>query len=262
MSAIVVDDEIVHYEVLGRGRPIIFLHGWVGSWRYWIPAMQALSSEFRTYALDFWGFGDTAKNPSHYSLSEQTSLVFKFMDQMGIIRTALVGHSLGGVVALSFSANHHEYVDRLMVVSTPLNGAALNPRFANSGTGSLADWLLGRAPDTEQISTESGKADYSAIETSVRTVQEVDLRNELLTLNAPCLLVHGEKDPAVAVPHNGGLSDLSGNLHYITFEDSCHFPMLDQTARFNRLLADFLSLDPGEDVSNLQLKEEWRRRVR
>ena len=43
MSIVTLESELIHYEVLGRGRPLIFLHGWVGSWRYWIPAMQALS---------------------------------------------------------------------------------------------------------------------------------------------------------------------------------------------------------------------------
>ena len=66
MSAIILEQEVVHYEVLGRGRPLIFLHGWVGSWRYWIPVMQAASLTFRAYALDQWGFGDTAKDPNRY----------------------------------------------------------------------------------------------------------------------------------------------------------------------------------------------------
>ena len=59
MSAIILQGELVHYEVLGHGRPVIFLHGWVGSWRYWIPSMQTASIEFRSYALDMWGFGYT-----------------------------------------------------------------------------------------------------------------------------------------------------------------------------------------------------------
>ena len=67
MSAILLDDRIVHYEVLGRGRPIIFLHGWVGSWRYWVPAMQAAAMSFRAYALDLWGFGDTAHDSACYT---------------------------------------------------------------------------------------------------------------------------------------------------------------------------------------------------
>ena len=81
MSALIVEDEVVHYEVLGRGRPLIFLHGWLGSWRYWIPTMQALSSEYRTYALDLWGFGDSAKVGDRYSLDAQAELLARFMDQ-------------------------------------------------------------------------------------------------------------------------------------------------------------------------------------
>ncbi|HDN79852.1 MAG TPA: alpha/beta hydrolase, partial [Chloroflexi bacterium] len=59
MSAIVIDGGIIHYEVIGRGRPLIFIHGWLGSWRYWMGSMEELSPYFRTYALDLWGFGDS-----------------------------------------------------------------------------------------------------------------------------------------------------------------------------------------------------------
>src|SRR5512146_440812 len=102
MSAILLDEKIVHYEVLGRGKPILFLHGWVGSWRYWIPAMQAASMAFRTYALDLWGFGDSSKNPELYSLEQQSQLIERFMDQMGMVRVALVGHGLGAVAGMMF----------------------------------------------------------------------------------------------------------------------------------------------------------------
>ena len=77
MSAIVIDSEIVHYEVLGRGRPVIFLHGWLGSWRYWIPAMQKSSISFRAYALDLWGFGTTAHSQGCYGVQDQVELVKK-----------------------------------------------------------------------------------------------------------------------------------------------------------------------------------------
>jgi len=75
MSAIFVDDALVHYETLGRGKPIIFRHSWIGSWRYWVPAMQTASSRYRAYALDLWGFGDSGKYPGRYSLENQISLL-------------------------------------------------------------------------------------------------------------------------------------------------------------------------------------------
>ena len=84
MSAITVNGDLVHYEVLGRGRPIILLHSWLGSWRYWIPTMQQLSIKYRIYALDLWGFGDSGKNKQYYSIDGQAELVERFLDRMGI----------------------------------------------------------------------------------------------------------------------------------------------------------------------------------
>ena len=122
MSAITIDDDLVHYEVLGRGKPIILLHGWLGSWRYWVPTMQQLSMKYRCYALDLWGFGDSAKDPARYSIERQTDLIEKFMDRMGIPRTVLVGHGLGAVLAAQFATNRKtaHKVYRLFVVSPPL----------------------------------------------------------------------------------------------------------------------------------------------
>jgi pimeloyl-ACP methyl ester carboxylesterase len=73
MSAIFIDGQLAHYEVIGRGKPVLFLHGWVGSWRYWVPTMQTISSTNRTYALDLWGFGDSAKN-NHTLLKTRSHL--------------------------------------------------------------------------------------------------------------------------------------------------------------------------------------------
>jgi pimeloyl-ACP methyl ester carboxylesterase len=89
MSAILLEGQIVHYEVLGRGRPIIFLHGWVGSWRYWIASMQVASTSFRAYGLDLWGFGESARDSMRYTIDQQTDLLSRFLDEMGIGKVAL-----------------------------------------------------------------------------------------------------------------------------------------------------------------------------
>ena len=68
MSAVILESSLAHYEALGRGKPLLFLHGWLGSWRYWVPTMVALSSSYRTYALDFWGFGDSDNILARYSI--------------------------------------------------------------------------------------------------------------------------------------------------------------------------------------------------
>jgi len=120
MSAITIDGDLVHYEKLGRGRPIVLLHGWLGSWRYWIPLMQQLHLKYSVYTLDLMGFGDSAKNPQRYSLARQAELLTLFLEQLGIPKTAIIGHGLGGMVAVEFALKNPEKAARLLLSSMPL----------------------------------------------------------------------------------------------------------------------------------------------
>jgi pimeloyl-ACP methyl ester carboxylesterase len=120
MSVITSGGDLVHYEVLGRGRAVILLHGCLGSWRYWVPTMQSLQLKYRCYALDMFGFGDTVKNSSKYMVEHQIALIDDLMNELGITKAALVGHDLGAVVAAEFARRYHERVARLLLVSPPL----------------------------------------------------------------------------------------------------------------------------------------------
>mgnify|MGYP005836606213 CR=1 FL=1 len=120
MSAITIENDLVHYEALGRGRPVILVHGWLGSWRYWVPTMQHLSGKYRAYAIDLWGFGDSGKDANKYAIKEQVSMLFKFFEGMGIRKAVLVGHSLGAAVCLNFARQYPEYTHRLLLISPPL----------------------------------------------------------------------------------------------------------------------------------------------
>ncbi len=120
MSAITAGGDLIHYEVLGRGRPVILVHGWVGSWRYWIPTMQLLQNKYRVYALDLYGFGDSAKNAQHYSLEHQITLLADFMQQLGIPKAAMIGHGLGALVVAEYARRYPDRVPRLLVASAPL----------------------------------------------------------------------------------------------------------------------------------------------
>jgi pimeloyl-ACP methyl ester carboxylesterase len=263
LSAIILEDEVVHYEVLGRGRPLIFIHGWLGSWRYWIPTMQALSAEYRTYALDLWGFGDSGKRRERYSLEAQTEMLHGFMDQLGILKAAFVGHGLGGVVVTRFAQKYPDWADRTMAVALPLTGAAVNPKLVNTPLVALIAELIGKGPTVDPISVEAAKTDILAVETTVKAVMEKDVKLELEQLKSPCLLVYGDKDTVITPPpEDNWQNGLTGNIHRLGLEESRHFPMIDEAAKFNRLLGDFLSLKSGEDLKNLELKEEWKRRIR
>ena len=260
MSAILLDGSIVHYEVLGRGRPVIFLHGWVGSWKYWIASMQVTSTSYRAYALDLWGFGDTAHSVLNYSLEQQSSLVDRFLNEMGIGKIALVGHGLGALVAMKFANRFPQLVDRVMAICCPLHIDAVNTRLRTGTPPELADWLSNRTPEATTALSDASKADGQAITASMVGLQADNLYSNFRNLNIPCLLVYGEKDQAVLAPDE--TFSLSSMTHPVFLDSSGHFPMIEETMRFNRLLTDFLALDSGVSPSELQMKEEWKRRVR
>lgn len=262
MSVILIDQQVVHYEVLGRGRPLIFLHGWVGSWRYWIPVMQAASISYRAYAMDMWGFGETAKYQPNYSLNKQVQLIDGFLYEMGIGRVALVGHGLGAIVAVLYALRNPDVVDRVMAVGYPLDETFINSRMRSSSPAELADWLLGKNPLTEPVLTDAPKADPQAVTASLIGMSVTEVKEASMRLATSCLLVNGQNDPAVTPPDLDSLVTLPEGTHAVTFDQSGHFPMLDEGSKFNRLLIDFLSMPSGESPRQLLLKEEWKRRVR
>lgn len=263
MSAIILDDGLVHYEVLGRGRPLIFLHGWLGSWRYWMPTMDNLSDRFRTYAFDMWGFGDTDHNAERYALDAYVTQLDRFMEELGVTKACLVGHSMGAAVALLFAEQFPDRVDRIMAVSTPLAAGAVSRRLIASGGSSLLDRMLGRraVSDYPEVEIEATKTDPNAVLGTARSLEALALRDAVDELDSmPMLLVYGSKDSFIPPLSNEDLRDFDGNVRPIPLADSGHFPMIDEAGKFQRLLRDFLETKP-EDLGALALKEEWRRRM-
>lgn len=120
MSAVTVGGDLIHYEMLGRGRSVVLLHGWVGSWRYWVPTMQSLHLKYRVYALDLLGFGDSAKNPRRYLPDEQIRMLLDFLESQQLRKVALIGHGLGAWLAAELARRAPEMVARMMLISTPL----------------------------------------------------------------------------------------------------------------------------------------------
>jgi len=224
--------------------------------------MQAASMSFRAYAIDLWGFGDTAKNPGYYSIEQQLGLLDEFIDLQGIGKIALVGHGLGAVIAMLYAARRQGMVDRVMAIGLPDSESSINPRMRLSAPLELADWLLGRSPATEAAYADAPKADPRALLLSLTSLSGVDLASLPSKAGVPCLLVYGGDDPAILSPNSHHLGEMPALVHSIQFDGLGHFPMLDDPAKFNRLLVDFLNLGPGESTRGLQIKEEWKRRVR
>jgi pimeloyl-ACP methyl ester carboxylesterase len=265
MSAVVIDGGLVHYEAFGRGRPVLFLHGWLGSWRYWMSTMEAVSDKHRTYALDLWGFGDSDKSKPRYTVSDYIALVHDFVSDMGIRNAPIIGHALGASVALEYAVRYPDSISKVMAVSLPMNPDCINRKlidFANNSV--IAKMMWWRQITHKEVQKEAEKAGEGAISQSIQSVAKVDVKSHIQSLSqlesSMLLAVYGEKDDVIDPTPTRDFNGNWRNIRQIGLSDSKHFPMLDEAAKFNRLLKDFLDVE--NDLSVLELKEEWRRRTR
>jgi pimeloyl-ACP methyl ester carboxylesterase len=272
VSAIHLDNRLVHYEVFGRGQPIIFLHSWVGSWRYWVSTMDLASERYRAYALDFWGFGESDRRGVQFTVSSYVDMVLRFMAEMGIMQANLVGHGLGGMVAIRAAREHPERFIKLMTVNTPLYGKVLTQHVKGGGFAKLLGrnnaanvWtrLIRQIPIADpEVQQEIYEDTDGLSEEVVASVQEslfdTDLRSALQQLEVPLLATYSERDTLVNPEHAQFLHDMVDRpVQLLTLPGMNHFPFLEQTGTFARLLTDFLR-SQGTPV---EIKEEWRRRV-
>lgn len=252
MGNILLDGLIVNYETVGRGKPVIFLHSWVGSWRYWFPSMQVISKSFRAYALDLCGFGETTRDSARYTIDKQTYLLNRFLDEMSIAKVAIIGHGLGALVGLHFCVRWPQSVDRIMAISCPLYEVAINSRMRTSSLPDLIQWLRSRSPEAKTLLDDASKADPMAIAAPIESFQSNDLFDQMCQTQISCLLAYGKNDPAIAAPAADSVSTWPLMMHRVIFDRSGHFPMIDEGNRFNHLLMDFLVLDSGVSPGELR----------
>jgi pimeloyl-ACP methyl ester carboxylesterase len=262
MSAIIIDGKLLHYEAFGRGVPLIFVHGWLGSWRYWMPAMELMSEHSRTYAMDLWGYGDSDRANGQYSIEIYVKLLKDFIDEMGIGSVTLVGHALGAAVAMYYAAHHPEQMERIMAVSTPLIGRAINRKLLDPEP-SFLDRVRGWNPSEGHAEVEQAmeRMAENVMASNVRATMATDLRQIVGQLQIPVLLVHGEKDALVTPPQAEWLSMAGSNVRTMLLPEMQHFPMLGQTTQFTQLLTDFLSVQDATQLADLAIRDEWRRRT-
>ncbi|NJP04267.1 MAG: alpha/beta hydrolase [Chloroflexaceae bacterium] len=273
MSIIVVDNQIVHYEVFGRrGPPVLFLHGWLGSWRYWFPTIEAVATSFRTYSFDFWGFGDS-RNPSaaaQQNIENYSYQIIRFLDEMGLYKVALVGHSMGGMVALKTAISHPQRVTRVITVGAPFQGHALSwllkltnkPGVANLFARwhwlrrTLFHFFMGetRDPSVEEVVADSLKSTAVTMRCSIRSMLQTDLRPELQQLSIPALIIHGGRDDIVD-PRQLRLFEQIESARTLLMPTSRHFPFVDQPDFFTQILLSFLQQDVSATMPRLVVRE-------
>lgn len=259
MSSIVTDRGIVHYETYGHGAPVVLLHGWLGSWAPWQTAMESLARRYRTYALDFWGFGESGKKRATYAVGDFVELVDQFMNRLGIQSAPLVGHSMGGTVSLLVAIHYPHRAQKVVVVGSPLVGSALNiflqlagyrpiafavyhlPAVLRLGIRAFAP-LIARQP-REWYAMQERDLSRTSLESfllSIASLRRTDLRPRLSEVNIPVMGVYGVGDNIVDPRQRQVLAAAVRHARIEVLDGSRHFPMLDEPERFNGLLRSFL----------------------
>jgi pimeloyl-ACP methyl ester carboxylesterase len=267
VPTLVTEQGIVHYEAHGRGRPVLLLHGWLGSWGLWRSSILELGQEFRTYALDFWGFGESGEQGEDFSIDNFILLVDQFMDRLGIPKAPLIGHSMGGTVSLGTAIQHPEKVVKVIVIGSPIKGTSLSLLLkAASFDGWIQlsktmPWLFnvfmrgfrlfmrgytrlmasdGKTLGKMMLADLQGLTGGAFFE-SIATLRKTDLRPQMNRIHMPILGVYGARDIIVNPNQARVLRQTAPHSKVAWFEKSGHFPMLDETARFHTTVRDFLN---------------------
>jgi pimeloyl-ACP methyl ester carboxylesterase len=228
--------------------------------------MDHISERYRAYALDFWGFGDSDRRESEFSLSEYVNMLCGFMDNLGMNRVNLAGHGLGAMVAVRAASEQPHRFGNM-----PVNGAqAISAR-----PGALLSRLFGRSNPTniwskmvrqievddpqikDEIIEDTDSLTEAVVERVVASILKADLRADLARLELPVLAVYGENDSIVSHDQADVLREDHRFLQVLKLPRSNHFPFLDQANTFYRMLQDFLA----SEGTPVEIKAEWRRRV-
>ena len=278
----------IAYVELGSGPVLVLVHGMAGSSENWTHVIELLARTHTVIAPDLPGHGASAPGGGDYSLGSMAATLRDLLISLGHERATVVGHSLGGGIAMQFTYQFPEMVERLVLVSSGglgsevslvLRAAALPGAdlfiAATAGVGrvvgsSLAKGLglLGMRPSPDVAEVARGYASLSepqrrkAFLDTLRSVvgtagQRVAAADRLyLAEGLPILIVWGAKDPIIPVEHATRAHESLPASRLEIFDGVGHLPQVEAPGRFVMVLERFLQeTEPAEFD-----REEWRAR--
>jgi pimeloyl-ACP methyl ester carboxylesterase len=280
----------ISYRVGGRkGAPLLVLvHGITNSSKSWESVLPLLAQDYRIIAPDLLGHGESDKPRGDYSLGAAASLLRDLMLALGHERATIVGHSLGGGIAMQMAYQFPERVERLVLVASGGLGREVSPLLrAATLPGSeyvlplLVSEPLVRAGDaigrvlgkiglrigndvTEMAAGLASLQDIEARKAFVHTTrsvidvggQLVDARNRLYLAEAmPTLIVWGERDPIIPAAHGVRAHALIPGSRLELFDGAGHFPHHDEPVAFAGVLQDFIDQTQPARLTSDRLHE-------
>ena len=262
----------VSYRIAGSGPALLLLHGIANSSETWERVAPLLSDRFTLIAPDLLGHGASASPPGDYSLGAHASGARDVATALGHERVTVVGHSLGGGIAMQFAYQFPERTERLVLVSSGGLGREVHPLLKAAslpgadyvlpaltsrrlvGLGRELGGLFGRVglkPGGDVAVLARGFASLDnagsrqAFLHTVRAViepggQRVSANARLaLAAQIPSLIVWGERDSIIPVAHGEDAHRAMPGSRFERFEGAGHMPHDDEPARFARILTEF-----------------------
>jgi pimeloyl-ACP methyl ester carboxylesterase len=269
----------VIYRIAGDGPPVVLVHGMVNSSRHWEQVALRLADRYTVVAPDLLGHGDSAAVRGDYSLGAHACSIRDLLTTIGIDRATVVGHSLGGGIAMQFFYQFPQRVERLALVSSGGLGRNVSPLLRGAALpGATAGiWLVANRRVRERIERAgermraggSRKGVYlQAIARAMAPLQEAAARRAFLqTLRAvidirgqhvsamdrlyllgelPTLIVWGERDNTIPMEHGLAAHEQIPNSRFVSLPKAAHFPNLEDPEGLADALLDWLDhTEPG-----------------
>ncbi len=220
--------------------------------------MGFLGRSYRTYALDFWGFGESGKKRETYAVQDFVGLVNQFMEQLGISQAPLVGHSMGGTVSLAMAIQYPQRVRKVVVVGSPIVGSSLafplklagykgiafllfNMMWAFRLTMRIVDPFICRDPRfPDMMDKDLSRLTVESFLLSIASLRRTDLRPKLNEIKIPVMGIYGDRDNIVHPRQWQPLQEGVPQAKIIRWEKAQHFVMLDKPQDFMESLKSFL----------------------
>jgi pimeloyl-ACP methyl ester carboxylesterase len=275
------------YRTAGSGPNVVLIHGMINSSRHWEAVASRLAQNNRVIAPDLIGHGDAATPRGDYSLGAHAAGIRDLLTTIGVERATIVGHSLGGGVAMQFFYQFPQRTERLVLVSSGglghdvsplLRGAALpgsaallrlatRPRLvgAIAATGkrlrergnSTGVYMQAVARALAPLQEEGSRQAFLQTLRAVIDVQgqRVSARDRLYLLGEmPTLIVWGERDRTIPLEHGLEAERSIPNCRFETLPRAAHFPNLEDPEGLAAVLADFLATTAPAHI----VDSEWR----
>lgn len=229
----------IYAEAMGKGPAVVLIHGLAGSGQWWDANLPALAAQYRVYVVDMVGFG-RSRRLGQFVLHDAAATLGRWMDDVGIGRAHLVGHSLGALVAAELAADRPESVDHLVLVD-----AAVFPYYDGSMVGLGWSLMYGRnrmpARFRARLAADVWRAGPRSLARATRDMLRADLRPKLAQIEAPCLLIWGAEDRLIPRTVGERLAEALPKAKLVTVPGAGHNPMWEKPEVFNRLLLEFFA---------------------